>query len=67
MIIKDLTPYVFNMVVVRHLAVGVAHPFEPRTYLPKCFQPRETILVREINILSPITTRSDVIESAGEF
>ena len=44
------------LVVVRHLAVGVAHPVEPRAYFPKCFQPRETILVREINILSPITT-----------
>ena len=60
---KDLTPDARSS----HQTVGVAYPVESLANLTEYIQPRYAILIREIDVLAPITTGGDVIERAGKF
>jgi len=56
-----------QMIVIAHLAIGVAYPVESLANLAECFQPRHAIFIRAIDVLAPITSGSDVIERASKF
>src|SRR5574340_86138 len=56
-----------EVVVVRHLAPGMAHPVEAGAHVSEDFQPDAPVLVGSENILAPVTPRSDVIEAAGKL
>jgi hypothetical protein len=48
---------------VAHLTPGMATPIEVLSNLAKYLQPLLAISVREINVLSPVPTRSDMIQT----
>jgi hypothetical protein len=52
---------------VAHLAPGVAYPVEAPADLPQHFQPGFASGIPQINILPPVSTRGDMIKTAGEF
>ena len=56
-----------HMIVVGHLAIGMAHPVEPLANFGERFKPRDTIFVGKEYVLAPVPARSDVVERAGEF
>ena len=56
-----------KMVVVGHLAPGVAHPVKTFTGLPEHLQPCRPVLISEKNILTAIAPRCDVVDAAGQF
>jgi len=53
--------------VVAHQAIRVHDPVETGANLLEHSHPFRTIDVIRIDILAPITTRSDVVQRAGEF
>jgi hypothetical protein len=55
------------MIVIGHLTIGVTYPIEALADFGKCFKPRDAILVRKKNVLTPVTTRGNVVKSAGKF
>ena len=56
-----------DVVVIRHLAPGVAHPIEASANLAERLKPCTPISVIEINVLAPVTTRSDVVQASSQF
>ena len=53
--------------VVVHQAVGVAHPVVALADLPEQAEPPVTVLVREVDRLSPIPPCGDVEQPARDF
>ena len=56
-----------QVIMMGHLAIGVAHPVEALADLGKRFEPGEAIVVGQKNVLAPIAARGDVIKRAREF
>lgn len=56
-----------DVVMVRHLAPGMANPIEAFAYVAEHFEPGFTIGASEINILAPISAGGDVIYPASQF
>ncbi len=56
-----------EVIMVRHLAIGVATPVEPAAHLAKNVEPSRAVLIVTIDRLAPITTRGDVIQPAGQL
>ena len=56
-----------EVIVVRHLAIGMAAPVEPAAHIAEHREPRHAVLIVVIDRLAPITARGDVIEPAGKL
>ena len=56
-----------HMIVIGHLTIGMTHPIETPADVGKYFKPRYAIFVRKKNVLTPVSTRGDVVESAGKL
>ena len=56
-----------QVIVVGHLAIGMAHPVEAFADFGESFKPGHTIFIRKENVLAPVSTRGNVIERAREF
>ena len=56
-----------KMIMVGHLAPGMANPVKPDARLSQDIEPAQPVAVIEINILAPVATRGDVIEPACQF
>ena len=56
-----------QMVVVRHLAIGVTDPVEPLDHLRQGAKKHFAVFVVFIDRLLPITPGSDVVQGTGEF
>jgi hypothetical protein len=52
---------------VGHLAPSMTSPVESFADLSKDFQPQQSILIIDIDIFTPVATRSNMIDAAGEF
>jgi hypothetical protein len=55
------------MIVVTHLAPSMAAPVTSRTHLAEYLQPFQPVLIGKIDIFLPITPRSHVIQTTGQF
>src|SRR5918996_2514522 len=50
-----------------HKAIGRNGPIEPMTYFPKQAEEPYPIFIIKINGLTPVTTRSNVVQQACQF
>jgi hypothetical protein len=56
-----------QMVVIGHLAPGVAVPIESLANGAQDGEPLESVGIVEEDVLTPVTSRGDVVETAGKF
>jgi hypothetical protein len=54
-----------GVLMVRHLAVGMAAPVEPLTHVAEEVEPSSAVYIVTIDGLTPIAARGDVVEPAG--
>ncbi|MDO9400190.1 MAG: hypothetical protein Q7T46_01805 [Polaromonas sp.] len=59
--------YKGDVEVVVHEAVGVAYPIEALADLAEEGEPLLAVSIVQIDRLSPVATRGNVVQSAGEF
>jgi hypothetical protein len=55
------------MVVIGHLAPGVAHPVEALADLAEYLQPHFPVAVGQIDVIPTGTPRGDVVKASGKF
>lgn len=56
-----------DVIVIAHLAPGMAGPIETRTDIREHYQPDLSIRISQVNVFPPIPTRGDVIQPTGKF
>lgn len=55
------------MIVIGHLTIGMTYPIEPFADFGKCFKPRDAIIVRQKYVIAAVSTRGNMVKSAGKF
>ena len=53
--------------VVIHQAVGMAEPIKPGTHFTEQINPTLAVSIAKVDVLAPVTARSNVVQPAGEF
>ncbi len=56
-----------QVIMVGHLAIRMHHPVEAGADMPQDFQPCRSVLIIQIDVLAPVSSRSHMIEGARKF